>query len=55
MEEYTNILRSHLGTRRNFKRKVYMIVATLYRGATNKRFTYEQGLNAINRMKTTKG
>lgn len=53
MEEYVNILRSYLDTRRNFRRKVYRIVATLYRGVTNGRFTYEQGLNAINRMKNS--
>lgn len=54
MEEYTNTLKDYLGTRRNFGKKVYRIVATLYRGVINGRFTYEQGLSALNRYLNVK-
>ncbi len=52
MEKYTNKLKDYLGTRRNFGKKVYNIVGTLYRGVTKGRFTYEQGLEKLNRLRT---
>lgn len=50
MEEYIEDLRDYLQDRRNISRRVYNIMGTLFRGVQNKRFTWEQGLEYINRL-----
>lgn len=50
MEEYVDLLKEHLGSQRNFKKKMFKVAGTIYRGVTKGRFTKEQGLNALNKL-----
>lgn len=50
MEQYIEILKDYLQGKRDTARKVYSIMATLFRGVQNKRFTWEQGLEYINKL-----
>lgn len=50
MEEYIESLKDYLQDKRYVKRNVYRIMSTLFRGVQNKRFTWEQGLEYINRL-----
>ena len=50
MEEYVELLKGHLGSQRNFKKKMFKVTGTLYRGITRGRFTKEQGLNKLNSL-----
>lgn len=51
MEQYIEILKDYLQDRRDVSRRVYSIMSTLFRGAQNKRFTWEQGMEYINRLR----
>lgn len=50
MEEYTIALREYLKNRRDFKKTIFKIVGTVYRGVNNNRFTVDQGLKAIKNL-----
>lgn len=50
MAEYVKDLKEFLGTKRNFNKTMFKIAGTIYRGVTKERFTYEQGLNALNKL-----
>ena len=51
MEEYIEMLRNYLGNERNCDRKTYSLLASISRGVKNKRFTWEQGMEYINRLR----
>lgn len=42
MEEYTEVIKEYLGSRRNIKKQVFEIARWIYRGVNNNRFTFEQ-------------
>lgn len=50
MAEYTRQLQEFLGTKRNFSKTMFKITGTIIRGVNKGRFTYEQGLNALNKL-----
>lgn len=50
MEEYTITLKEYLQNRRNFKKTIFKIVGTVYRGVNNNRFTLNEGLMAIKKL-----
>ncbi len=50
MEKYTNLLKGYLVERRNFTKTMFKIVGTIYRGVTKGRFTYEEGLKALQKL-----
>ncbi len=50
MEEYVENTKKYLNGRRDMKRRVYRIVATLYRAVKSNRITWEQGLQYINNL-----
>lgn len=50
MEEYTNLLKEYLDKDRNWTKNVFKIMGTIYRGVKKDRFTYEQGIKAIERL-----
>ena len=52
MERYVDVVRGYLGTKRDIDKLVYRIVGTVYRAVTNKRITWEQGIDKIENLKT---
>jgi len=46
-EEYTNLLKEYLKTKRNVVKSIFRIVSNLYRGVKNNRFTKEQDLKKL--------
>lgn len=50
MEEYTESLKEFLGAKRNFDKTIFKIAGTIYRSVNKGRFTYEQCLNALNKL-----
>lgn len=50
MEEYTIALKEYLKNRRDYKKTIFKIVGTVYRGVSNGRFTLDEGLMAIKKL-----
>lgn len=50
MEEYTEVLADYLKENRKYKKIIYKICGTLYRGVTKGRFSLEEGLEAVNKL-----
>lgn len=55
MEEYTIALKEYLQNRRDFRKTIFKIVGTVYRGVNNNRFTLDEGLMAIKKLPRRKG
>ncbi len=49
MEEYTEILRGYLESRRSVTKNVFKIVGRIYRGVNNNRFTFEEAMAHLNK------
>lgn len=50
MEKYVEDLKEFLGTKRNFTKTMFKITGTIIRGVQKGRFTYEQGLKALEKL-----
>lgn len=55
IEEYTIALKEYLQNRRDFRKTIFKIVGTVYRGVNNNRFTLDEGLMAIKKLPRRKG
>lgn len=51
MGEYTNLLKGYLASRRNINQYLFKIMGTIYRGSNNGRFTLDEGLAAMEKLR----
>lgn len=50
MKKYVELLKEHLNGDRSWEKQTFKVAGTLYRGVTKGRFTFEQGVEALNRL-----
>lgn len=51
MEEYMDLFKDYIGEdRRTYTKTMFKVAATIFRGVTNKRFTYEQAMEALDKL-----
>ena len=50
MEEYLKLLQECLAGKRYLTKTMFKISATIYRGVKNGRFSYDDGMKAINEL-----
>ena len=51
MEKYMDLFKDYIGEdRHTYTKTMFKIAATIFRGVTNKRFTYEQAMEALDKL-----
>jgi len=50
MEKYVELLKNYLNGKRDYTKTMFKIMATIYRGVNNGRFTLDDGLKAMKNL-----
>ena len=51
MEEYMDLFKDYIGEdRHTYTKTMFKVMGTIFRGVTNKRFTYEQAIKALYKL-----
>ena len=51
MEEYMELFKDYIGEdRHTYTKTMFKVMGTIFRGVTNKRFTYEQAIKALYKL-----
>lgn len=50
MEEYMKIFEEYLNGKRDYTKTMFKITSSLYRGVANNRFTFDEGLSALEKL-----